>query len=403
MPGILPFKVIQVGSNNNANNRIAQACDRCRAKKIKCTGELPACGQCRSVGLDCRTSDKLSRKSFPRGYTESLEQRVRDLETEIQELKDLLDERDEKIELLSKLHDFTNPRNPPSFHTPLETSSSDPLAKGGNGRQLLPSTHKMPTGATSRDQEAQTNTGSKTRESSIGVGQACKKSHRLSESSICTPAKRTLNNQSADRVPRSQPSKSRRHTAHSLSYDEAISQLNLARAPCPMLSNSEYHSTVVLDTTVTGRPKNGTHDIDVAPCIAGPNNFGFLDPYTVARIMHDPHILDAGNPLSMLSVTPANRSNDVTGMAAAANGPESCLPHDPYGNASPLLANSPGGWQQPGLRMAPHMPGLSNSNATNGECPVVLDHRLSSNDLTTGTLAEAPDSGHVAGGDPPEV
>ncbi|KAM0341795.1 hypothetical protein ACHAPQ_000345 [Fusarium lateritium] len=70
MPGILPMKVIK----------------------------------CANVGFECRTSDKLSRRAFPRGYTESLEERVRQLESEVRELKDLLDEKDEKIDMLSKIH-----------------------------------------------------------------------------------------------------------------------------------------------------------------------------------------------------------------------------------------------------------------------------------------------------------
>lgn len=102
MPGILPMKVIKVGTSSQS--RIAQACDRCRSKKIRCDGVRPCCTQCANVGFECRTSDKLSRRAFPRGYTESLEERVRALESEVRDLKDLLDEKDEKIEMLSKMH-----------------------------------------------------------------------------------------------------------------------------------------------------------------------------------------------------------------------------------------------------------------------------------------------------------
>ena len=105
MPGILPMKVIKVGSSAQA--RIAQACDRCRSKKIRCDGFRPSCTQCSNVGFECKTSDKLSRRAFPRGYTESLEERVRALECEIRELKDLLDAKDDKIDMLSKLHSPT--------------------------------------------------------------------------------------------------------------------------------------------------------------------------------------------------------------------------------------------------------------------------------------------------------
>ena len=105
MPGIMPMKVIKVGSASQS--RIAQACDRCRSKKIRCDGIRPTCSQCAAVSFECRTSDKLSRRAFPRGYTETLEERVRNLEAEARELKDLLDQRDEKIDVLARLQPST--------------------------------------------------------------------------------------------------------------------------------------------------------------------------------------------------------------------------------------------------------------------------------------------------------
>ncbi|SCV00608.1 LAMI_0G06172g1_1 [Lachancea mirantina] len=56
--------------------RYSQACDRCRLKKVRCDGVKPVCGACRKVGFQCRTSDKLTRRGFPRGYTEMLEKEV---------------------------------------------------------------------------------------------------------------------------------------------------------------------------------------------------------------------------------------------------------------------------------------------------------------------------------------
>lgn len=104
MPGILPMRVIRVG--DSTQSRIAQACDRCRSKKIRCDGIRPRCSQCANVGFECKTSDKLSRRAFPRGYTESLEDRVRALQAEVRELKDLVDEKDEKIDVLSRIKSF---------------------------------------------------------------------------------------------------------------------------------------------------------------------------------------------------------------------------------------------------------------------------------------------------------
>ena len=114
------MKIIKLGTSSQS--RIAQACDRCRSKKIRCDGIRPCCSQCANVGFECKTSDKLSRRAFPRGYTESLEERVRSLEGEIRELKDLLDEKDEKIDMLSKMH--TN-RRPPAILSPPAENRKD--------------------------------------------------------------------------------------------------------------------------------------------------------------------------------------------------------------------------------------------------------------------------------------
>ena len=121
MPGILPMKVIKLGTS--AQSRIAQACDRCRSKKIRCDGISPCCTQCANVGFECRTSDKLSRRAFPRGYTESLEERVRQLENEAKELKVLLDEKDEKIDILSKVHPDSTCRSTDSSTPPMNSKS----------------------------------------------------------------------------------------------------------------------------------------------------------------------------------------------------------------------------------------------------------------------------------------
>ena len=131
MPGILPMKVIKVGTS--AQSRIAQACDRCRSKKIRCDGVTPCCTQCANVGFECKTSDKLSRRAFPRGYTESLEQRVRDLETEVKELKDILDEKDEKIDILSRVHSGSQLRGPS-----LEAQGPNIIADRSSGESEYP-------------------------------------------------------------------------------------------------------------------------------------------------------------------------------------------------------------------------------------------------------------------------
>ena len=119
------MKVIKVGSTSQS--RIAQACDRCRSKKIRCDGVRPCCTQCANVGFECKTSDKLSRRAFPRGYTESLEERVRALESEVRDLKNLLDEKDEKIDVLSRIHSFSSSHQKArSPSVPVKTNAPNP-------------------------------------------------------------------------------------------------------------------------------------------------------------------------------------------------------------------------------------------------------------------------------------
>ncbi|KAL9600199.1 MAG: hypothetical protein Q9219_003342 [cf. Caloplaca sp. 3 TL-2023] len=142
MPGILPMKVIKLGTS--AQSRIAQACDRCRSKKIRCDGITPCCTQCANVGFECKTSDKLSRRAFPRGYTESLEERVRSLEQEVRELKDLLDEKDEKIDILSRIHSGSPVSRPPS------SEQSPPRVV----EESSPSKHEAPQDDTFRVQQS---------------------------------------------------------------------------------------------------------------------------------------------------------------------------------------------------------------------------------------------------------
>lgn len=67
--------------------RHSQACDRCRLKKIKCDGLKPNCSQCNKVNFICKTSDVLTRRGFPRGYTEMLEKQVVQLQNQLSQFE----------------------------------------------------------------------------------------------------------------------------------------------------------------------------------------------------------------------------------------------------------------------------------------------------------------------------
>lgn len=51
----------------------------------------------------CATTDKLTRRAYPKGYADSLEDRIRNLESQLRDLKKLLQEKNEEIDNLSKL------------------------------------------------------------------------------------------------------------------------------------------------------------------------------------------------------------------------------------------------------------------------------------------------------------
>ncbi|KAL5341416.1 hypothetical protein BJX70DRAFT_51235 [Aspergillus crustosus] len=48
--------------------KLGQACDRCRKKKIKCDGALPACRTCTKAGESCQASAPLQRNTRVRGF-----------------------------------------------------------------------------------------------------------------------------------------------------------------------------------------------------------------------------------------------------------------------------------------------------------------------------------------------
>src|ERR1043165_9263009 len=68
--------------------RLTQACDACRKKKVKCSGDKPSCNNCSRLGITC-TYLPSTRKRGPRvGLVESLEKRLQQMEKLLQPLKE---------------------------------------------------------------------------------------------------------------------------------------------------------------------------------------------------------------------------------------------------------------------------------------------------------------------------
>jgi len=78
--------------------RLTQACDACRKKKVKCSGDKPSCNNCSRLGMTC-TYLPSTRKRGPRvGLVESLEKRLQQMEKLLQPLKEqrLIDDVEDK-------------------------------------------------------------------------------------------------------------------------------------------------------------------------------------------------------------------------------------------------------------------------------------------------------------------
>ncbi|CAG8452564.1 14471_t:CDS:2 [Cetraspora pellucida] len=78
--------------------RLTQACDACRKKKVKCSGEKPSCNNCTRLNVPC-TYLPSTRKRGPRvGLVESLEKRLQQMEKLLQPLKEqgLVDDSDDQ-------------------------------------------------------------------------------------------------------------------------------------------------------------------------------------------------------------------------------------------------------------------------------------------------------------------
>lgn len=86
------------------------------------------------MGFECKTSDKLTRRAFPRGYTEALEDRIRQLEAENNKLLGILDLKDEQMEMINRVSsvmDRKDSKTPtatasPQTQTPTLTTTQTP-------------------------------------------------------------------------------------------------------------------------------------------------------------------------------------------------------------------------------------------------------------------------------------
>ncbi|KAF4418966.1 Regulatory protein CAT8 [Colletotrichum fructicola] len=60
-------------------------------RKVRCDGQMPRCGPCEQANVDCLVAGVSSSSPYNRSYVESLQERVRELQKQEQEVKALLD------------------------------------------------------------------------------------------------------------------------------------------------------------------------------------------------------------------------------------------------------------------------------------------------------------------------
>ncbi|KAL8785176.1 MAG: hypothetical protein Q9213_003523 [Squamulea squamosa] len=73
-----------------SSNRTGQACDRCRIRKMRCDDKTEGCSPCMQNQSSCKTTDRITGRATVRGYVQSIERRLRQLESYCHELEDKL-------------------------------------------------------------------------------------------------------------------------------------------------------------------------------------------------------------------------------------------------------------------------------------------------------------------------
>ncbi|KZF23929.1 hypothetical protein L228DRAFT_227756 [Xylona heveae TC161] len=79
-----PIRTAPVAKRLRVGDRTLVACLGCKQRKQKCDGQSPTCRNCRRAGRECLVEDPTTKRHQPRGYLQSLEERVAFLEGMLQ-------------------------------------------------------------------------------------------------------------------------------------------------------------------------------------------------------------------------------------------------------------------------------------------------------------------------------
>ncbi|KAL8638690.1 MAG: hypothetical protein Q9228_004181 [Teloschistes exilis] len=99
-PSTRPNKTLKLRANASAedysnnvrkkiisSNRTGQACDRCRIRKMRCDDSPEGCSPCLQNQSQCKTTDRITGRATVRGYVQSVERRLHQLENHCHNLE----------------------------------------------------------------------------------------------------------------------------------------------------------------------------------------------------------------------------------------------------------------------------------------------------------------------------
>ncbi|KAJ6165249.1 hypothetical protein N7485_008493 [Penicillium canescens] len=101
-----------------SGNRVPRACESCHQRKIKCTGDTPACRQCREFNIEC--SYPLTSRERQKRQLKALSNKVQEYETMLNEMGNLPGSPAKRIRDL--LHKYDSDSGYVSNATPLSVS-----------------------------------------------------------------------------------------------------------------------------------------------------------------------------------------------------------------------------------------------------------------------------------------
>ncbi|CDH56248.1 zinc finger transcription factor 1 [Lichtheimia corymbifera JMRC:FSU:9682] len=104
--------------------RLAQACDSCRRKKVKCDGTRPVCGTCNKMGRTCTYNPVVQKRGPRQGYIEIIEKRLDKMER-------LLSQHHQQQQH-STDHHHHHPQSPMSDKSSLQHTNHDRSTSSGS-------------------------------------------------------------------------------------------------------------------------------------------------------------------------------------------------------------------------------------------------------------------------------